>query len=501
MNNSSGVLHVRREVRSLGPGDQTLAHYADAVAEMQSRPEDDETSWIYQASIHGTEVENPLPTWNQCTHNTWFFVSWHRIFVYYFEEIVRSVVKDLHGAEAAENWALPYWNYCRSGEFATLPEAFREETQQDGSPNPLFVQERDPLINAGGEIPEEATESKRALATPEFIGKAEFGGLPEEVKQFGKKSSRGVVEGTPHGTVHNGVGGEEGWMSNVLIAAKDPIFWLHHCNIDRLWVEWISQGGGRENPTEGAWLNQSFSFFDAHNNHVPKTCGEVVDTEALHYKYDAANGIPTGPAPAAEPPAPAPTPEPEGEAAVPAAADPPAEEPPIEPKIVGGSKKVTLEGEPAAIPVEIDDRAREEVREASKKSDPRNLYLNIEDIEGKVNPGVSYGIYVNLPQGAGEEDKAKHHVGNVSLFGIELAPEPLKDEPAHNVATSVELGSFLRALGGGEHFDEGEITVTFLPLLPKAPPGKEDEYQQLLDKRAAESPPVHIGRVSIGIDA
>ena len=89
MNNSSGVLHVRREVRSLGPGDQTLAHYADAVAEMQSRPEDDETSWTYQASIHGTEVANPLSPWNQCTHNTWLFDSWHRIFVYYFEEIFR----------------------------------------------------------------------------------------------------------------------------------------------------------------------------------------------------------------------------------------------------------------------------------------------------------------------------------------------------------------------------------------------------------------------------
>jgi tyrosinase len=473
-----------------------LAHYADAVAEMEKRPEDEETSWLYQASIHGTEVASPLPTWNQCTHNTWFFVSWHRIFVYYFEEIVRSVIKDLHGAQAAEDWALPYWNYCRGGEFASLPKAFREEKREDGSRNALFVKERDPLVNAGGQLLEEATESKRALACPEFIGKAEFGGLPEEVKQFGKRSSRGVLEGTPHGTVHNGVGGEEGWMSNVLIAAKDPIFWLHHCNIDRLWAEWLAQGGARENPTQGAWVGQSFSFFDPEKKHVAKTCGEVVDTEALAYKYDSVDGIPSGPAPAAEPPGPAPAPEPEGEVAVPAAADPP-----TGPKIVGASEeRVTLAGEPAAIPVEIDDRAREEVREASKKADPRNLYLNIEDIEGEVNPGVSYGIYVNLPPAADEEIKAKHHVGNVSLFGIELAPEPLKDEPAHSVVTSVEVGSFLRALGGGEHFDEGEISVTFLPLLPKPPQGKEDEYQRLLDERT-ESPPVHIGRVSIGIDA
>lgn len=496
MNGPSGVIHVRREVRSLGPGDQTLVHYADAVAEMQKRPEDDETSWIYQASVHGTESEPALPSWNQCTHNTWFFISWHRIFLYYFEEIVRSVVGDLHGAQAAEDWALPYWNYCRGGSFASLPEAFREETLSDGSPNPLFVEERDPVVNAGGPLLDESTESKKALACPEFIGKAEFGGLPEEVKQFGKKSSRGVLEGTPHGTVHTGVGGEEGWMSNVLIAARDPIFWLHHCNIDRLWTEWLAQGGGRENPAEAAWLDQPFSFFDANKEPVSKTCRDVVDTESLNYKYDAVNGVPAAPAPPVEAESPAPAPESPEEVAMSGAADTP-----TDPKIVGASEeKVTLAGEPAAIPVEIDERAREEVREASRKSDPRNLYLNIEDIEGEVNPGVSYGIYVNLPQGADEETKAKHHVGNVSLFGIELAPKPLKDEPAHNVVTSVEVGSFLRALGGGEHFGEGEINVTFLPLLPKPPEGEEEKYRQVLEERT-QAPPVHIGRVSIGIDA
>jgi tyrosinase len=489
-------MHIRREVRSLGPGDPTLSHYADAVAEMEGRSErGDPTSWLYQAAVHGTEAPSPLAEWNQCTHNTWFFVSWHRIFLYYFETIVRSVIKDLHGADAAESWALPYWNYCRGGEYATLPDAFRDDT----GGNALYVAERDPVINAGGELEAPSVESDKALGRPEFIGRAMFGGKREKVTQFGEKTSRGVLEGTPHGTVHDGVGGRGGWMANILTAAKDPIFWLHHCNIDRIWAQWVAQGGA--NPPEGAWLDQPFSFYDAEKNLVAKTCGEVVDTKALDYEYDYVDGIPTG-AEAA--------PEPQAEAAVPAPANPsgddeppaqPAAETAIEHKIVGATEeRVTLTGEPAAIPVEIDERAREEVREASTETDPRRLYLNIENIEGDVNPGVSYGIYVNLPPNSDAEAREKHHVGNVSLFGIERAPAPLRDEPAHSVATSVEIGPLLRALGGGEHFDQEGINVTFLPLLPKPPKGKEDEYRQELEERR-EGPPVHIGRVSLGIDA
>jgi tyrosinase len=174
---------------------------------------------------------------------------------------------------------------------------------------------------------------------------------------------------------------------------------------------------------------------------------------------------------------------------------------PSSPKIVGATeRRVTLTGEPESLPLEIDERAREEVREASNASDPRNLYLNVENIEGEINPGIAYGIYVNLPEGADEATKAEHHVGNVSFFGIELARQPLKDEPAHNPVASAEVGSLLRSLGDGEHFDEPEIDVTFLPLLPEPPEGREEEFRQLLEERS-ESPPVHIGRVSLGIDA
>ena len=36
--------------------------------------------------------------------------------------------------------------------------------------------------------------------------------------------------------------GVGGWMSAFATAAQDPIFWLHHANIDRLWEAWLALG-------------------------------------------------------------------------------------------------------------------------------------------------------------------------------------------------------------------------------------------------------------------
>jgi Common central domain of tyrosinase len=44
-------------------------------------------------------------------------------------------------------------------------------------------------------------------------------------------------------------------------AALDPIFWLHHANINRLWVIWQSAVNNTL-PPDAQWNNQTFDFFD-----------------------------------------------------------------------------------------------------------------------------------------------------------------------------------------------------------------------------------------------
>ena len=473
-------MFVRREVRSLN--DETLEWYAKAVEAMKGREEEDPTSWWYQAGIHGSHLP-PRELYNQCKHGSWYFVSWHRMFVYYFERIVRATVIELGGPE---DWALPYWNYGLNGQFASIPDAFREEGEEG---NPLFVEERAPGINEGAIMPPQVTADEAAMARPHFIGRAEFGGgeaPPNE--QFWSQTGR--LEQTPHNDIHVTIGGEEGWMSDPDEAAKDPIFWLHHCNIDRIWAEWSVNHQNPENPE---WLEQEFEFFDANKEKVALSGSQVLDTvRDLDYTYDVIPGTP--PEPPTEPPGgEVEQPQEEGELAISGAAN-------ENGKVVGASEeKVTLTGSAEAVPVAIDDRSQDEVLEASRESTPGHLYLNIEDIEGDKNPGTVYGVYVNLPENPDEQTLAKHHAGNVSFFGIERAANPRGDEHSHNLRVSMEVGELLRSLGNGENFGENEVKVTFRPLSLAPPEGKTEESIRAAAP-AAEEPPVQIGRVSLSVD-
>jgi tyrosinase len=47
-----------------------------------------------------------------------------------------------------------------------------------------------------------------------------------------------TLEGNPHGSAHVSFGGS---ISSIPTAAKDPLFFLLHCNVDRLWAKWQRQ--------------------------------------------------------------------------------------------------------------------------------------------------------------------------------------------------------------------------------------------------------------------
>ena len=92
-------------------------------------------------------------------------------------------------------------------------------------------------------------------------------------------SDPGELELQPHGVVHNAVGGPTGWMSYFTCAARDPVFWMHHANIDRLWQVWLNQGGGRTNPLANEeWKTQVFTFFDETGTAVTMTGCQILNT-------------------------------------------------------------------------------------------------------------------------------------------------------------------------------------------------------------------------------
>lgn len=465
MSNGTQIF-IRHEVRSPA-GEEALEQYANAVAVMKSRPVDQTDSWLYQAGIHGS-TQPPHKLWNQCEHLSWYFLPWHRMYLYYFERIVRKAVVEAGGPA---DWALPYWDYSPGGESAKIPDPFRNPA--DPAANPLYVAQRVQLYNDGNPLPNRVINQSLALARPAYIGNAEFGGHEAEPGK-GFWGLQGRVEETPHNNIHSTIGG---LMGNPKTAAQDPIFWLHHSNVDRIWAVW-NESEHRQDPTAEAWLKQGWRFFDDDGSEKGKTSAQVLQTVPdLGYTYDPS---PAGIVEELVPPPPPPPP-------------PSAPPPPEEPKFVGASEEeVPLEGEPIVVPLEIDPRAQEEVLEAADPEDPRRLYLNIEDIEGETNPAIVYGIYLNLPENPDQEAYDRHYLGNLSFFGIEEASAPSDDSHPHGMRASLEAGDLIRVLRDEGDWDRENLRICFWPVTP--PPTE-------IEERYAHHDPIRIGRVSLSIDS
>src|SRR5215216_6002831 len=313
-------VRTRQDVWKLDEWHPTLLWYAKAIAEMQKRPINDPTSWRYQSAIHdykrdrdpNASPSDVLPStteqqrfWNQCQHNSWFFLPWHRMYLHFFEQIVAAAVCKLEGPD---DWALPYWNYSDTSNpnASLLPPAFRATTLPDGSPNPLRIQQRAVGVNEGEmfAFPEDV-DLEPSLTEGIFVaaavgGDPGFGGPQTVFHHSG--GPVGTVEAVPHGSMHVAVGGNDGWMSRFFTAPLDAIFWLHHCNIDRLWSVWLNRDPLNTNPTQTEWLTTvPFEFHNAQGEIASLTCSQVTDTTAspLSYEYEDISD-PLGAAPPTE---------------------------------------------------------------------------------------------------------------------------------------------------------------------------------------------------------
>ncbi|PQM41777.1 polyphenol oxidase chloroplastic [Prunus yedoensis var. nudiflora] len=69
-------------------------------------------------------------------------------------------------------------------------------------------------------------------------------------------------------------------------AGRDPIFYAHHGNIDRMWYLWKNNFGGQD-ITDTDWLDSSFLFYDEKQRLVRVTVRDSLDTALLGYDYQS----------------------------------------------------------------------------------------------------------------------------------------------------------------------------------------------------------------------
>jgi hypothetical protein len=282
---------VRYDIRS-SEGQAMLAIYARGVAAMMALPEGDPRSWTFWWYTHfirddrskaselnriygaGSSAQKTLANkvWNTCqSHNGQdenFFLPWHRMFVLAFENVVRQVTGE-------PTFTLPYWSYTDGGN-AALPSQFR----RPGDPTwgALYRPNRAGGVNAGAQIQPAGVLNLDVLGSPTYA--------PDGADQ----GFCANIDGNLHGLVHVGVGDSVTGMGVVPWAANDPIFWVHHCNIDRIWASWNAAGG--VNPTEPGFTAKPFSFASPSGGQVDYIVGAVLTTAgAGGSAYDRLEGV------------------------------------------------------------------------------------------------------------------------------------------------------------------------------------------------------------------
>src|SRR5215213_5487110 len=251
----SGIA-VRRNVAALDRGAiERLRRGFRVLRERSAQNAGLPTGLLGQANIHR----------DRCSHATWWFLPWHRAYLQAFESVLRAAAGD-------PGLTLPYWDWSTA---PRLPEAFW------GAGNPLNDPTREitPTSSADAAFAGR-TVVERILGITDFVTFAS-----ERSTDPLAPAAFGALEGTPHNYIHRFVGGDNGNMGDPVRAARDPIFWLHHANIDRLWADWARRHPGRT-PADPAWLGQRFDFVDPQGQPLRFAVADLLDTRRLGYEYE-----------------------------------------------------------------------------------------------------------------------------------------------------------------------------------------------------------------------
>lgn len=289
--NTTVVTYVRKNASS--PEAQAdLAALDLALKKMRAMGCTDPRSWYYQGATHAIPATipdgNPLcPSynmitqlkwgWNTCTHEDGseiHFLVWHRLYIQHFESIVREL-------SGKRDFALPYWDYTDPSH-RVMPAALRNRSSS------LYTEARLPRLNDGIAI---APEMDKKLDTTTLFQNQVF-------EVFSNQ-----IDTAPHGAMHNYIGGatdgvsmwnpiyrkqRNGLMADVPSAGFDPVFWLHHSNIDYLWQKWEnSPRGVRPTLAQLQAVPWPYQFYNADGTRKEYTIAQAYDAAFKpNYVYD-----------------------------------------------------------------------------------------------------------------------------------------------------------------------------------------------------------------------
>lgn len=240
-----------------------------------------------QAMMTSTTQPNESGTQRNVAHRGPSFLPWHRSLVREFEQTLQAVDPSV---------TVPYWPF-ESETLGTLPRVFSAPyVGGDGDPvegnrvvdGPFASWNITRMI---GRDPEGVSSLPNQGEVDALMQIATYDAAPYSESATG---FRNAVEGwigtndnrNMHNRVHDYVGGDmlprDSMSTNVV---NDPVFWLVHANIDRLWWQWqqihgINNYAPNDDGPTGHNLNDRMQFL---NNFI--TPASTLDIRSMGYVY------------------------------------------------------------------------------------------------------------------------------------------------------------------------------------------------------------------------
>jgi tyrosinase len=255
-----------------------------------------------------TTLTPPTQADRNAAHRGPVFCPWHRFMLLQLELNLQRVLND-------DAFGLPYWDWAADGQRPaaqqrTSPVWAADAMGGSGTPvttGPFRFNQRDPAsfrvvieANVNGQLVQTAHGLRRSLGsqiatlpnkadTASAVALTPYDASPWSTSSIGFRNRlEGWAPPSPpalHNRVHVWVGGDMLPSSS----PNDPVFYMNHCNVDRIWEAWLSRNRRTYVPAQSAPASlRGHRINDAMSSLIsaPMRPADLLDVSSL-YAYDS----------------------------------------------------------------------------------------------------------------------------------------------------------------------------------------------------------------------
>ncbi|HYL75341.1 MAG TPA: tyrosinase family protein [Bryobacteraceae bacterium] len=197
------------------------------------------------------------------------FLAWHRRFLVEFERQLQRADATLR-PDAANTLGVPYWRW--QDPFPAWMDGFLPANDPDSGDAPPPRKNAPPPDKANA-ADIDIIVNQFQIQTTGIAGENDYTKFTYGLEGWGLRPDGTSLPAHNHG--HAWIGGI---MNNTSTSPTDPIFWMHHAEVDRLWEIWR-----QANPTPAPPLAGSDRVMDP----WAESYDDLLDIGALGYGYDS----------------------------------------------------------------------------------------------------------------------------------------------------------------------------------------------------------------------